>query len=229
MCRLALPLLMLFSLSCAADPRQVYRPDSPVWLQAVGKLTVPGSHYKNGDRHHHEKHCTATLVTEDIILSGWHCLEYYTDLSQDIIFTLPNAKTLITRTARHLVDGGGMQADWLLLKLNRPISKRVAVAVPVGTLTVAKPGTQALTLAGYSRDSGLGADDQQLSYHRGCEILYKESYRVATNCVALKGSSGGPIVHQQTIVGVVSAGDSEQLSYYTPSNSFISAVRLYLH
>lgn len=178
MCRLALPLLMLFSLSCAADPRQMYSPDSPVWLQAVGKLTVPGSHYKNGDRHHHEKHCTATLVTEDIILSGWLCLEYYTDLSQDIVFTLPNTKPLIKRTAR---------------------------------------------------DSGLGADDQQLSYHPGCEILHQESYRVATNCVALKGSSGGPIVHQQTIVGVVSAGDSEQLSYYTPSNSFISAVRLYLH
>lgn len=222
-------LFVAFSLHCTADPRQVYGADSPTWLQAVGKLTVPGYKYKNGDRHHHDQHCTATLVTEDIILSGWHCLEYYTDLSKDIVFTLPGAKTDVKRTARHLADGGGMHADWLLLKLNKPVNRRVAAAVPVSTLNIVEPGTQALTLAGYSRDSGLGFQGQRLSYHADCKILQNESYRVATNCVAFKGSSGGPVVHSQTIVGVVSAGDSEQLSYYTPSKSFISAVRLYLH
>lgn len=226
---IALPLLLIFSFSCSADPRQVFGADSPAWLQAVGKLTVPSYRYINGDRHHHDQHCTATLVKEDIILSGWHCLEYYADLSQEIVFSLPYAKTTIKRSAIHLADGGGMHADWLLLKLNRPINEQVAAAVPVSTVAVVAPGTQALTLAGYSRDSGLGGGGRKLSYHPGCEILHNESYRVATNCVAFKGSSGGPVVHRQTIVGVISAGDSEQLSYYTPSNAFIGAVRLYLH
>ncbi|MGI9285265.1 MAG: trypsin-like serine peptidase [Pseudomonadales bacterium] len=190
---------------------------------------MPGYKYKNGDRRHHDQHCTATLVTEDIVLSGWHCLEYYSDLSKDIVFTLPYAQTDIQRTARHLVDGGGMHADWLLLKLSKPISGRVASPVPVSTLSIMEPGTQALTLAGYSRDSGLGAAGKRLSYDASCEILQNESYRVATDCVAFKGSSGGPVVHGHSIVGVVSAGDSEQLSYYTPSKSFITALRFYLH
>lgn len=227
--RLTLPFLFLFSLHCTADPRQVYNAGSPSWLLAVGKLTVPGYRYKNGDRHHHEQHCTATLVTEDIILSGWHCIEYYADLSQDIVFSLPNAQADVKRTARHLADGGGMHADWLLLKLNKPVSGRVASPIPVSTLNVVEPGTQALTLAGYSRDPGLGAVGKWLSYDADCAILENEAYRVATDCIAFKGSSGGPVVHEHTIVGVVSAGDSEQLSYYTPSKSFISAVRLYLH
>lgn len=227
-CRLALLLVLVFSLQCAADPRQVYSAGSPTWLQAVGKLTVPGYRYQNGDRRHHEQHCTATLIKENVILSGWHCLEHYVDLSQDIVFTLPHAKTNITRTARHLADGGGMHADWLLLELSKPISTRVAAAVPVSTASVVTPGTQTLTLAGYSRDPGLGESGQRLSYHADCEILHSEAYRVATNCVAFKGSSGGPVIHGQSIIGVVSAGDSAQLSYYTPSKFFSGAVGLYL-
>ena len=227
-CLPLLGLMIVFSLPCSADPRQVFGVNSPVWLQSVGKLTVPGYRYKNGDRRHHQQHCTATLVSENVVLSGWHCLEYYTDLSQDIIFTLPYATEKITRSARRIADGGGMHADWSLLKLNKPVNERIANAIRVSAFDVDQAGTQALTLAGYSRDSGMGKSGQRLSYHADCAILHSESYRVATNCVAFKGSSGGPVVYNQTIVGVVSVGDSERLSFYTPSTYFYSAVKRYL-
>lgn len=201
---------------------------SPAWLQAVGRLTVPGYRYKNGERRHHEQHCTATLVSKDVILSGWHCLEHYTDLSQTIVFTLPNAAANTVRSARRMADGGGMHADWSLLKLNEPVSAGIAAAVPVSFVSVATAGTQALTLAGYSRDKGMGKTGRRLTYHADCAILREESYRVATNCAAFKGSSGGPVVHDYAIIGVVSAGDSERLSFFTPSSSFLSAVKRYL-
>ncbi len=227
-CFYSLGLALVFSLPCAADPRQVFDANSPAWLQAVGKLTVPGYRYQNGDRRHHQQHCTATLIASNVILSGWHCLEHYTDLSQDIVFTLPYSAKKISRTARRLEDGGGMHADWSLLKLNKPISKKVAVAVPVGTVNAGEPGLPTLTLAGYSRDKGVGASGRRLSYHADCAILHNESYRVATNCMAFKGSSGGPVVYDRAIVGVVSEGDSERLSFYTPSRCFYSAVKRYL-
>lgn len=227
-CLAVLGLTMLFSLACRADPRQVFGAHSPQWLQSVGKLTVPGYRYKNGDRRHHQQHCTATLVSANIVLSGWHCLEHYTDLSQNIVFTLPNATEKITRSARRIADGGGMHADWSLLKLNKPVNVRIASAIPVSAPYVVQTGTRALTLAGYSRDSGLGKSGQRLSYHADCAILHDEAYRVATNCVAFKGSSGGPVVYNRAIVGVVSVGDSERLSFYTPSRSFYRAVKPYL-
>ncbi len=225
---LASALILALSQHCSADPRQVFDADSPAWLQAVGKLTVPGYRYKNGDRRHHEQHCTATLVSEDIVLSGWHCLEHYSDLSLNIVFTLPSAAANTSRIARRVADGGGMHADWALLKLDKPVRTEVAAAVAVSAINEAKPGTQGLTLAGYSRDKVMGKTGRRLTYHANCEILDNESYRVATNCVAFRGSSGGPVVYDRAIIGVVSAGDSERLSYFTPSRSFSSAVKRYL-
>ena len=224
------PVLMAlaFSPDVAADPRQVVGAASPAWLQAVGKLTVPGYRYKNGERRHHEQHCTATLISKNMILSGWHCLEHYTDMSQTIIFTLPNTAAHARRTARRVADGGGMHADWSLLKLNKPIQMPIAAAVAVSAVNIGKAGTQPLTLAGYSRDKGVGENGRQLTYHAGCKISHNEVYRVATNCVAFKGSSGGPVVYDSVIIGVVSAGDSEQLSYFTPSGLFLSTVKRYV-
>ena len=224
----ALPslLILLVSLSTTADPRQVYTQASPHWLNSVGQLSVPGIKYFDGDANHFVEHCTATLVADNLILSGWHCIEFYGDLSRDIIFTLPNTSPPQQRIAQRVADGGGMEADWLLLKLDRPVHANIAQAVPVTGLDMGQSISLPLTLAGYSRDDGLGSGGKYLSYHPGCKILAHEWYRVATDCLAYKGASGGPVVHREQIIGVVSSGDSRQLSYYTPSISFLTTLRL---
>lgn len=222
--RIFIAVVLTFSLHCSADPRRFYSTDSPGWLRTVGKLTVPGYKYQNGDRLHHVQHCTATLLSSTIILSGWHCLEHYNDLSMDIVFTLAHRR----RIAIRLTDGGGMQADWALLKLNKPINTRHVKTLPVATRSLASSRAKPLTMAGYSHDSDLAASSQNLSYHTDCEILGDEIYRVATNCVAYKGASGGPVVYREKIIGVVSVGDSMRLSYFTPSVLFIEAINDYL-
>lgn len=220
---------LLLSLKCVADPRLVYGIDSPDWLRAVGQLQVPAIKYQNGERRFYREHCTATLIARDIIVSGWHCLEYYEDLSFDIVFSLPHAEPPLQRVAHRIADGGGMDADWVLLRLSKPVRDSVARPMSVAGLAIEKGTPVFLSLAGFSRDSGIGKDGQQLSYHVGCQSLQDERHRVATNCLAYKGASGGPVVYQRTLIGVVSAGDSDQLSYYIPSRAFLPELLRYRH
>ena len=106
------PLLMLLLLLSApfaatAEQRIAYSPDSPVWLQAVGKLRVPGSQLKDGRRKHRLEDCSATLIAAtpasreaDVVITAWHCLEFYNDLSRPILFTLlPQGPAPVTREA----------------------------------------------------------------------------------------------------------------------------------
>ena len=116
------------------DPRLGYSNASPEWLQAVGKLAVPGIKFQQGQREQHIENCSATLVAKpdsamaDIIITAWHCLEYYRDLSKPIVFTLlPTSSDPISSEAYMLSDGGHMEADWAILKLYRAVpSDRVA-------------------------------------------------------------------------------------------------------
>ena len=74
----------------AADERLVFSGKTFPWLQAVGKLQVPGQRYKDGHSSHYLEDCSATLVSlpgrleADIIVTAWHCLELYQDLSKPI-------------------------------------------------------------------------------------------------------------------------------------------------
>ena len=207
----------------ASDPRQLADSRAPGWLQAVGRLTVPGVEWKNGERRQRQENCSATLVSRDTILTAWHCLEHYRDLSQDILFTLSGAPV---RRVHILSSGGGMQADWALLRMHTPLSGIEPAAVNThGIISDAAP----LSVAGYSRDEGLGADGENLTWQAQCQSTENQHYRVATNCLAFKGASGGPVVQAARVVGVISAGDSARLTYYAPTRSFSSALRLHLH
>ena len=217
---LLLSLLVFFGLTAQADPRQQFAADSPSWLSAVGKLTVPGQRFEQGERLHYREDCTATLIGAQTILTAWHCLEYYGDVSHDILFKLLGE----SRHARRLADGGGMRADWALLQLNRPIGN--ITPVPVRMEFEADVDTP-VSIAGYSQDDGLGAGGNTLTWQSACTITGNEGYRVATNCLAYKGASGGPALFEGAIIGVISAGDGQGQTYYAPSSSFRSAVRLY--
>ncbi len=224
-------LLLAFSLDLAAEQRLAYSADSPGWLRAIGKLHVPGSQVEEGRRRHRQDDCSATLVAPsagstraDIVITAWHCLEFYDDLSRPILFTLlPGSDEPITREAYRLADGGGMHADWALLKLYRPVAAtRVAGLVPRSTPEMR---SQLVTMAGYSRDAGLGAGGEVLTYHPACRVTRWAEGAGESDCSAYKGASGGAVVRvsdsgQAEYTGVISRGNGDSVSIFVPVADF---------
>lgn len=213
------------------DPRVAYSAGSPPWLQAVGKLAVPGSRSENGYRKHRREDCSGTLVAAsktsrdaDVVVTAWHCLEFYEDLSRPIQFTLlPGSEHAITREAYRLSDGGGMHADWALLRLHKPVPRAV---VPALTPHPGRADDKApVSMAGYSGDAGLGAEGSVLTYDPACRITRQESRESESDCSAYKGASGGAVVQQggdgeAHYSGVISRGDSQAISIYVPVSGF---------
>ena len=209
----------------ADDPREVWDGITPPWLASVGKLTVPGVRIERGYRRHHIEDCSATLVkasgdaSADLVVTAWHCLAYYRDLSKTILFTLgaPHG-TPLERTARRLADGGGMHDDWAILRLNQPVPAAMAIAITdAGDIG----SGDRLVMAGYSGDPGLGDSGRHLTYHADCRPIDANGSIVQTDCLAFKGASGGAVLRTSTagtaeLVGVVSEGDGETTSTYVP-------------
>ncbi len=211
------------TLYAASAEREVFDADSPQLLRAVGKLSVPGYDQVDGRRRFREENCSASLVAPSTILTAWHCLEHYTDLSRDPQFSLLHGSDAVTVAATRLADGGSMEADWALLRLARPI--RSVGPLPVDSVDMAA-GVRVL-LAGYARDQGLGEGGERLTWQAGCRLTEQKPGRVGTDCVTYKGASGGPVLLDGRVVGVISAGDSEQRTYFAPSTRFISPFRLH--
>ncbi len=219
------------------EARLAYSAQSPAWLRTVGKLDVPGYRIEQGRRVHHRENCTATLLgtSEDArhIVTAWHCLEYYQDLSMKISFSLPHfSPHPVVRQARRLADGGGMSADWAILELIEPVAFG-----PVPALTF--DGGQdtpeaALVMAGYSRDAGLGGSGETLTYHKDCRELGQYRGYALTNCQAYKGASGGPVVRYSSdgipyLAGVISEGNGEDTSTYVPVARFRASLKRLLN
>ncbi|MCX2976661.1 trypsin-like serine peptidase [Candidatus Marimicrobium litorale] len=235
---LCLLLLSSTTLIHADDNRQVYSSRHQPWLQAVGKLRVPGQRYEQGRTKHYVEDCSATLVARrgrtqaDIIVTAWHCLEYYRDLSRPIVFsTRTGSGEPLYREARRLVDGGGMHADWAVLALAKAIP---VDRVPHLTVTQDLPNKEhPVIMAGYSRDSGLGKHGTVLTFDPACAIVREHLSWGSTNCRAYKGSSGGAVIQLRpggsaSMVGVISQGNGEGTSLYVPAANFRSSVARYL-
>ncbi|MEE4660716.1 MAG: trypsin-like serine protease [Halieaceae bacterium] len=216
----------LLAAECLAQERAVFDSGSPQLLLAVGKLTVPGHDRVDGRRRSREENCTASLVAPSTIVTAWHCLEYYNDLSRDPQFSLPAVMGETSVAATRLADGGGMEADWALMRLARPI--RQVAPLPVTAHGV--PADAGMLIAGYARDSGLGEGGQQLTWQSDCRVRDPKPSRVGMDCVTYKGASGGPVLVGGQVVGVISVGDGEQRTYFAPFNAgtrFFSLFRLH--
>jgi hypothetical protein len=222
----------------ATDSREVYSGTAPQWLRAVGKLRVPGSQYRGGDREHLQEDCSATLVVRlpgrpaDTIITAWHCLAHYDDLSRPIIFTLlPGQPGVLQREAYRLADGGGMYADWALLRLRQPVAAAEVAAMLVHPDS-ADPAVS-ITMAGYSRDAGKGDGGKRLSFDPACLITARASASSDSNCLAYKGASGGAVVQLSPagtphFSGVISEGNGAGLSTFVPVAVFRNAINLHL-
>jgi hypothetical protein len=205
----------------------------------VGKLEVPGIRYREGRRNHYREDCSGTLLAgaqerrADIVLTAWHCLEYYGDLSRAIIFTLrPNSAVPVKREAYRVADGGGMHADWALLKLYQAVNASDVEGLPLhpDRADAGRP----ITMAGYSGDGGLGEDGATLTYHGECRITLQGPRASESDCQAYKGASGGAVIQisaggQAQLSGVISRGDSENVSIYVPVAGFRGSLNRFLN
>lgn len=231
-------ILLLSSTTESADSRQVFSSESSPWLRAVGKLQVPGQRYRDGHRSHYMEDCSATLVSNttqhdaNIIITAWHCIELYSDLSKPILFTaLTRSGEPVKREALRLADGGGMHADWAILRLRRNISSQQIIALNVHPHIADSDRT--VTMAGYSRDSGLGDSGETLTFDPACVIYHQQRSLGDTDCMAHKGASGGAVIQlsksaEPLLCGVISQGNGEGRSTFVPVSKFRNAINLYL-
>lgn len=222
-----------------AEPRQAYRNDAPTWLRAVGKLQVPGVKYHQGYGSHQRENCSGTLVATansrqaNTVITAWHCLEFYKDLSRPITFVLQTANgTPLSREAYRVADGGGMHADWAVLKLFHSVpTDTVPALVPhPASADMALP----VTMAGYSGDQGLGEHGKVLTYHANCRITRQQPRESESDCSAYKGASGGAVIQLASdgsaqLGGVISRGDSETVSIFVPVGGFRGPLNRFLN
>jgi hypothetical protein len=222
----------------ASDSRRVYSEGSPDWLRAVGKLQIPGIKIEQGRRRAHLEACSATLVSKthspssDIIITAWHCLEYYRDLSKPITFTLlPASGEPISSEAYRLTDGGDIHSDWAILKLSRAVSSDQVSSLHInpGSAVENRP----IIMAGYSADADKGQSGNHLTYDPACSFTVNSSHSNNSNCLAHKGASGGAVVQlseqgQAWFSGVISQGDGNSTSTFVPVAGFRSAINRHL-
>ena len=92
---------------------------------------------------------------------------------------------------------------------------------------------RAIIMAGYSRDDGVGAGGQHLSFDPACLITRQDPTSSDTNCTAYKGASGGAAIQLSSagtplVYGVISQGNGAGLSTFIPAQGFSSAIRQHL-
>lgn len=200
--------------------RQRFDAKAPEWMKNVAKIEVPAIKFEQGRARHYTEYCSGTLLASSetssarFVISAWHCVEHYQDLSRSIHVQFPHS--LVTRqsgyTARLIDSGGGISRDWALLELTEGPSTTQLRGISVVKTDTNKPATA----AGFALNLPNGR--QRLSYDNSCQANGEAEWRL---CTTSKGSSGGPIVQihdsKPSLVGVISQGDSQGFTISYPS------------
>ena len=191
-------------------------------IGAVGQLLVPAIRYENGYARHYNERCSATAVADVnnealYLLSAWHCLEDYRDLSKPLLFALSSG---FQSPVRVVASGDGMLSDWILLRLQSPAPSSARLAAQTSA-----EGSE-LIMAGYPRDRST-ADAGPITVQ--CQQSGKDYKDWSSDCVLQKGASGGAVFNPDgEILGVISRGDGESVSIFVPVNRFRNRLTRYL-
>ncbi|HBZ50342.1 MAG TPA: hypothetical protein DEO43_08570 [Halieaceae bacterium] len=215
---LNLLILLFCSVASIAQPAERYRPDSPNWMKFVAAINVPTLKHEAGRTRHYREQCSATLINHDHarqdqwLITAWHCIEHYRDLSQTIEVRFPHAGLNDQYyTARVARSGERLERDWALLRLEQRLPPHLSSPL---TLTAASPSLLA-TAAGYSKHLREGRE--RLSYDSNCRWVSAQEWQ---DCFTSKGTSGGPVVQtiadEPTIVGIISQGNGEGMTLTFP-------------
>lgn len=207
-------------------------------LQSVGKLLVPNVRYENGYARHFDERCSATLVSGNaeamesrLILSAWHCIEYYRDLSKTLVYEQPGHPPV---SARILVAGGSMRDDWVLLKLAKALPNPTPLPTSAGNPSSPKTAmhNKPLMMVGYPID---GAAERARVVVSNCVHKLSKGIDRSSSCVIEQGASGGAVFAGDTppgqrpeYLGVISRGDRQSLSIYVPISRFRKKLASYL-
>ena len=210
----------------------------PAPIPGLGRLLVSAVRYENGYPVHYDERCSATVVApaghtaSTLIISAWHCLEDYRDLSRALRFESPREGVA---RAFPVVSGGSMHSDWALLRVDRPLSEFLplpespavglhrAAVQPVDPSATERP---ALLMAGFPRGGGPGAGPLV----RRCTILGRDGADLRGDCILHKGASGGAVLsgeREPAYLGVISRGDGESQSIFVPVARFLERIRPY--
>ncbi|WP_405269999.1 trypsin-like serine peptidase [Congregibacter sp.] len=195
---------------------------------------MPGQRYENGYAKHYDESCSATLITDDsrsefsqLIVSAWHCIEFYHDTSRSLTFETARGET---RNANLIASGGSMYSDWALLRLDAPLDSPSVLLRPDSI----DAGAGDLLMAGYPR-SGT-TETKILETANNCRVTGADGPDTRSDCVLQKGTSGGGVFSaakgsggtELHYLGVISRGDGVSQSIYVPLRRFHSRITAYL-
>ncbi|MDF2234635.1 trypsin-like peptidase domain-containing protein [Albimonas sp. CAU 1670] len=187
--------------SASAEARALATEAQQTRFVAVGRLNVGG-----------QGHCTATLIEPDLALTAAHCLVNRrtgaTWRAERLVF-LPGwhidaAAAVMRGRAAALAPGylenPGPARDLALIRVSEA-AEGAPNPIPVASAEALAASVLALS---YGRDRG-----QALSVQSGCAVVARQGDLLRTDCDALPGISGAPLVREGAdgpeLVGVIVA------------------------
>lgn len=132
-------------------------------------------------------------------------------------------------TLRLVDSGGSMRDDWALLQASQPPAS--AAWMPV-SIKPARSG-QSVTAAGFApleSQTDTANTQRLLMAHLACAVTDAEAHPPASDCMARQGASGGAIIGwtqsgSAQLLGIISAGDGETVSYFYPATLLIDRIQ----
>jgi hypothetical protein len=200
-------------------------------LASVGRLLVPAIRYRNGYAEHFDERCSATLIAASagathsrLLLSAWHCVEDYRDLSRPLVFESAAGDR---SRASILISGGGMHADWVLLRMREELPGPVSLT-PAPSQGIGTASDLPLLMAGYPRDALRAGSTLETASN--CRIIEMDKADARSDCVLQKGASGGAVFSKEDhrYLGVISRGDGASESIFVPLERFHRRITAYL-